>query len=61
MANLQSTRVYQKIQIGARFGRWTVIGAPVRDGKCWRALCRCACGTERYVLVYHLANGETHT
>ncbi len=43
--------------VGAVFGDWTVINtAPNRDGR--RAvLCRCACGTERSVVVKSLRRG----
>ena len=44
--------------IGTQFGRWTVVGDPIRNDhgeKKW--LCRCECGTERYVLERTLRSG----
>lgn len=49
--------------IGKQFGRWTVIGnyipgsrQPWKHGK---ILCKCLCGTERYVDIYSLLNGKS--
>ena len=37
--------------IGKQFGRWTVISAPIQPPRGERKwLCRCTCGTQRYVL-----------
>ncbi len=42
------------------FSRWTVIGeAPLVQSKERRWLCRCECGTERYVLERSLLNGAS--
>lgn len=44
--------------IGTQFGRWTVIGDPIKSNrgeKKW--LCRCECGTQRYVLERSLRYG----
>lgn len=44
--------------LGKEFGRWTIVGDPVISAKGeskW--LCRCACGTERYVLERSLLYG----
>lgn len=44
--------------IGKEYGRWTVIGEPIMTARGKRKwLCRCACGTERYVLAQNLAYG----
>ena len=43
---------------GKTFGRWTVIGDYVKTSKGERKwLCRCTCGTERYVMERSLKNG----
>lgn len=44
--------------IGKVFGRWTVIGESVRTQSGERKwLCRCECGTQRYVLERSLRSG----
>ena len=40
-----------------RFGAWQVIGKPQKDDGAWKALCQCACGTIRFVLVSNLLRG----
>lgn len=45
-------------RIGQKMERWTIIGDPIparKGGKKW--LCRCECGTERYVLDRSLRYG----
>ena len=42
---------------GMRFGAWQVIGKPQKDDGAWKALCQCACGTIRFVLVSNLLRG----
>lgn len=43
---------------GETFGRWTVIGeSAVNEGSKQKWLCRCECGTERYVLERSLLYG----
>lgn len=45
-------------QIGQKIERWTIIGDPVPDQKGEKKwLCRCECGTERYVLERSLRYG----
>lgn len=47
-----------KVQIGDVFGRWTVIGSYELGRKNERKwVCRCECGTERYVLERSLLYG----
>lgn len=46
---------------GQRFGRWLVIGNPVRRNGNWVSLCRCNCGTERPVRNRCLILGETQS
>lgn len=41
---------------GAEYGLWTVLSVRNSEGKC---LCKCVCGAERYVRVYHLATGQS--
>jgi hypothetical protein len=48
------------IDIGARFGKWVVIGIANSDnnGKtCW--VCRCDCGVEKHVMASHLKNNSS--
>ena len=45
------------IQPGMRFERWTVLERSPQDENKW--LCRCACGTERYVSRKGLLYGES--
>lgn len=47
------------VNIGDKFGKWTVVGEPVSTGKGRRVLCRCECGAESMVEVYRLHNGES--
>ena len=47
-----------KISSGRQFGRWMVIGGNISAGNGERKwLCRCVCGTERYVLERSLLYG----
>ena len=47
---------------GQRFGRWTVQDHYIDDGKYRRKwLCRCDCGTERYVLDYSLIHKSSQS
>ncbi|MBE6038240.1 MAG: hypothetical protein E7218_03445 [Anaerofustis stercorihominis] len=46
------------MQTGERFGRWSVVSAEVIDKK---VLCRCDCGTERYVLERSLKHGGSQS
>lgn len=55
-----------RIQINQKFGRWTVIGDCIifknrsnRNERKW--LCRCDCGTERYVLERSLICGRSQS
>ena len=42
-----------KFKAGDRIGRWTVLGEYELTGRNERKwLCRCDCGTERYVVCY---------
>ena len=43
---------------GQVFGKWTVLGDPIKTEKGERKwLCRCSCGTKRYVLERSLLSG----
>lgn len=44
--------------LGERFGRWTVIGESAMRNGHRAVLCRCACGTERSVLVQGLRRSD---
>lgn len=47
-----------KLKIGQKIERWTIIGAPIpAKEKEQKWLCRCECGTERYVLERSLLYG----
>ena len=51
---------HAKIRVGDTFGRWTVIDTYQLNSKKERKwLCRCSCGTERYVLERSLLCGES--
>lgn len=46
--------------VGKRFGSWTVISTDVqRAGKEIRILCRCACGTEKWLYTQNLLSGKS--
>lgn len=46
--------------IGEQYGRWTVVGEPILSARGERKwLCRCSCGTERYVLERSLRSGSS--
>lgn len=44
---------------GQKYGQWLVIGSTSRDSKHPRRLCRCDCGTERWVLERSLLVGQS--
>lgn len=44
---------------GERYGRLLVIGPFKTEGKRRRWLCRCDCGTECFIALYHLRGGRT--
>ena len=47
-----------KVNEGMQFGRWTVLGDSIRTTRGeTKWLCRCDCGTERYVLERSLIHG----
>jgi len=48
------------VQPGAKIGRWTVLEASDSDGR-RRWLCRCECGTERFVLDRALRYGGSQS
>ncbi len=50
------------IEIGTKIGRWTVLEKPVvsENGQ-KKCLCRCACGTKRYVLERSLRYGGSNS
>jgi len=58
---MQNTKTANGIW-GKRFGRWTVIGeaAVIENGK-RKWLCKCDCGTERYVLERSLLYGGSES
>jgi hypothetical protein len=45
--------------VGARFGRWTVTGEPVRGEHGAMVMCQCECGTEKLVHRGNLVRGGT--
>ena len=47
---------------GQKFGRWTVLETvpKYKNGKTY-CLCRCECGTEKYVVRYALLNGDSQS
>lgn len=47
---------------GQKFGRWTVLKTvpKYKNGKTY-CLCRCECGTEKYVVRYALLNGSSQS
>ena len=47
------------IKIGDKFNRWTVVGEPIIINTRRKYLCKCDCGTERYVDYYSLVRGES--
>lgn len=47
------------IKIGDKFNRWTVVGEPIVINTRRKYLCKCDCGTERYVDYYSLVRGES--
>lgn len=50
------------LEIGARFGRWTLISEePLRPGKNRTGRVRCDCGTERSVQVTALKSGRSQS
>ena len=52
----------QRLTCGQRFGRWTVLGGCVTTQRGERKyLCRCDCGTERYVLERSLLYGGSQS
>ena len=51
-----------KFKAGDRIGRWTVLGEYELTGRNERKwLCRCDCGTERYVLERSLLYGGSES
>ena len=52
----------QRLQSGQRFGRWTVLDGCITSPRGERRyLCRCDCGTERYVLERSLLYGGSQS
>lgn len=54
--------INKSVVVGRKFGRWTVIDDYItnaRGEKKW--LCRCDCGTERYVLERGLKSGDSRS
>ena len=52
----------QRLDCGQRFGRWIVLGGCVTTQRGERKyLCRCDCGTERYVLERSLLSGGSQS
>lgn len=45
--------------VGSTFGRWTVLKIKSEKGKRTKCLCRCSCGTEKYVDSSSLRSGST--
>lgn len=48
-----------EVNIGDRFGKWTVVGHPESTGRGRVVLCKCECGASRLVEVYRLVGGES--
>jgi len=60
MSARKHTPKASQVQVGQRFGRWTVIGEPFTEfRKDPAVLCRCTCGTERVVVIYSLRSGNS--
>jgi len=52
----------ERVKIGDQFGHWTVVGESIFKGNHIRHwLCKCACGTERYVGQYFLLNNRSRS
>ena len=41
------------------YGRLTVIKSSIKEGRRYKALCRCVCGTEKLIDETHLRTGKT--
>ncbi len=48
-----------KVQIGHRYGNWTIVGDPERIAGDLRYPCECSCGTRRLVSAITLRNGSS--
>src|ERR1700735_494142 len=44
---------------GQRFYRWTAQPQSSRTGRCLKWLCRCDCGTERWIVGSELRRGQS--
>lgn len=49
----------RNVDPGERFGAWVVLTSAAKGQKHPRALCRCACGTDKPVLVQTLLSGQS--
>lgn len=49
-----------EVEIGERYGHWTVLGRAERvDSGHRKCLCKCDCGKIKYVNVYHIIHGAS--
>ena len=56
---MPARRFTEKTIKGQVFNRWTVVGSFEKRGITFYWLCRCSCGTERFVSQCHLVNGAS--
>lgn len=59
MSDTPQINQINRVEEGARFGRWTVIAPPERRSGQRLALCCCDCGEERYVNCVSLTTGRS--
>lgn len=52
-------KAVSKVQIGHRYGNWTIVGDPERVAGDLRYPCECSCGTRRLVSAITLRNGSS--
>ena len=59
---MKGIKAAMKPESGQRFGRWTVLDGCITTPQSERKyLCRCDCGTERYVLEWSLQHGGSQS
>lgn len=56
--NRRKPRKYKPVEIGAKYGRWTVLAKAEKKGY---FTCRCECGTVRDVMGQRLKNGQSRS
>jgi len=50
-----------KINIGDKFGKWTIVSNPFPIGKYYKVECLCLCGTKKLVYKHSLTSGKSTT